>query len=53
MATIFAQMCGNTIPARRRDDFRRADRVGMVATARIADGGDVIDIDAEPQHQAA
>ena len=28
---------------------RRAHRIGMAAAARVADGGDVVDVHAEPQ----
>jgi hypothetical protein len=29
---------------------RGTDRVGMIAAARVPDGRDVIDIDAQPEH---
>ena len=47
MATVFAQMGGDAVAADRRDDFCRADRIGMLAAARITDGGDVVDVDAK------
>jgi len=31
------------------DDRRRAHRIGMIAPPRVADGGDMIDVDAQPQ----
>ena len=49
MPPVLAQMCGDPVAAHRRDDFRRAHRVRMIAAARIADGGDVVDINPETQ----
>ena len=47
LAAVLAQVRGDPVAAHRRDDLRRAHRIGMIAAARVADGCDVIDIDAE------
>src|SRR3546814_12496507 len=46
-----SDVCSSDLPvaADRRDDFRRAHRVGMLAPARVADRRDMVDVDAEPQ----
>ena len=49
MAAVLAQMRGDAVAADRGDDLRRAHRIGMIAAARVADGGDMIDVDAQPQ----
>ena len=49
MAPVLAQMRGDAVPAAPRHDFGRAHRVRVVAATRIADGGDVVDVDAETQ----
>ena len=51
MAPVLAQMRGDPVAADRGDDLRRAHRVGVIAAARVADGGDVIDVDAQPQRR--
>ncbi len=51
MAAVLAQMRGDAVGARRDREFGRAHRIGMAPAARIADGGDVIDIDAEAQRR--
>src|SRR3954452_24841267 len=40
---------GNSVRAGLGGHDRRADRIGMVAAARVPDGRDVIDVDAEAQ----
>ena len=47
VAAILAQMRGDAVGARRDGELGRAHRVGMAPAARVADGGDVVDIDAE------
>ncbi len=39
----------DTVAANMSDDFGRADGVRMVASPRVADGGDMVDIDPEAQ----
>ena len=41
-------MRGDAIGARFQRHDRRAHRIGIGDAARVADGGDVIDVDAEP-----
>ena len=50
-AVMYLRMWADGSVARARvcDDFRRAHGIGMVPSARIADGGDVVDIDPETQ----
>ena len=52
MSTVFAQMRGDAIAAHRGHDFRRPHRIGMIASARVADGGDVVDIDPQAKGRA-
>jgi hypothetical protein len=40
-------MRGNAIGARRNRKFRGAHRIGMMPPPRIADGGDMIDVNAK------
>ena len=47
MAAVLAQMRGDAVGARRDRKLGRAHRIGMAPAARVADGGDVIDVDAE------
>ena len=47
VAAILAQMRGDAVAAGRDRELGRAHRIGMAPAARVADGGDVIDIDAE------
>ena len=47
VAAILAQMRGDAIGASRDGDLRSLDGIGMPSTACVANGGDVIDIDAE------
>ena len=47
VATIFAQMCGDAVAAGRDRKLGSAHRIRMAPAARVADGGDVIDIDAK------
>ena len=49
VAAILTQMRGDAICTGFGSHQRGAQGVGMQATARIADGGDVIDVDAEAQ----
>ena len=49
MAAVFAQVRGDPVTAASRNDFRRAHRIGMVPAARVADGGDVIDVHAQTE----
>ena len=56
MAPVLAQMRGDAVGAGARRQFSRAQRIGMVAAARIAHGGDMIDVDAQAKlgaHAAA
>ncbi len=53
---ILAQMGGDPVRASVGGDMRRAHRVGMIAAARVPDGRDMVDIDAEAEplgHAAA
>lgn len=43
---VLAQVDGNAIAARRLDNPYRAHRIGVIPAARVADGGDVVDVDA-------
>ena len=49
VAAVLAQMRGDAVAAGRDRELGRAHRIGMPPAARIADGGDVVDIDAEAQ----
>ena len=49
LAAIFAQMCRDSVGTGRDGDFRRLDRIRVIAAAGVAQGGDVIDVDAEAQ----
>ncbi len=49
MAAIFAKVRGDAVAARACDDFRGAHRIGVIAAARVADRGDVVDVDAEAE----
>ena len=49
MAAVLAQMRGDAVGAGRDRELGRAHRIGMAPAARVADGGDVIDVDAEAQ----
>ena len=46
VAAILAQMRGDAVGAGMNGELRRADRIGMPPAAGVADGGDVIDVDA-------
>ena len=46
MTPILAQMRGDPVTPDARHDLRRTHRIGMVPPARIAYGGDVIDVHA-------
>ena len=47
MAAVFAQMQGDGVGARLLGQQGRADRVRIGGAARIAQGGHVVDIDAQ------
>ncbi len=47
VAAIFAQMRGDAVGAGRDRDLGGLHRIGMPPAARIAHGGDVVDVDAE------
>ena len=49
VAAVFAQVHGNAVATRLRDDFGGARRIGMLAAACIADRRDVINVHAEAQ----
>ena len=49
MAPVLAQMRGDPVGSRLGGDMRRADRIGMIAAARVPDGRDMVDIDAEAE----
>ncbi len=49
MAPILAQMRGDAVGARLLRDQGGADRIGMVAAARVPDRRDMVDIDAEAE----
>ena len=46
VAAILAQMRGDAVGAGLDRELGRAHRIGMPPAARVADGGDVIDVDA-------
>lgn len=49
MATVFAKVRGDAIAANPRHNLRRAHRIRMIATTRIADGGNMVDVYAEAE----
>ena len=49
VAAVFAQMRGDPVGPGRFGDFGGAQRVGIGRAARVAHGGDVIDVDAQSQ----
>ena len=49
VAAILAQVRGDAVGAGLDGEMRGAQRIGMAAAARVADGGDVVDVDAEAQ----
>ena len=49
VAAVLAQMRGDAVGARLHGEVRGAQRIGMAPAARVADGGDVVDVDAEAQ----
>ena len=52
VAAILAQVRGDAVGARLHGQVRGAQRIGMAAAAGVADGGDVVDVDAEAQMPA-
>ena len=53
MAAVLAQMRGDAVGAGRDRELGRAHRIGMAPAARVADGGDVVDIDAEAKRSSS
>ncbi len=56
MAAVLAQMRGDSVGAGLGGHDRGAHRIGMIAAARVPDGRDMVDIDAEAKtlaHAAA
>ena len=51
VAAILAQMRGDAVSARRDRGKGRAYRVGIAASSRITQRGDVVDIDSETQRR--
>jgi hypothetical protein len=51
MAAVLAQMRGNAVGAGLDRDQRRAHRIGALARACVAQGGDVIDIYTETERR--
>jgi hypothetical protein len=49
MTAILALMCRNTVGAGRDRKLCRFDGIGMASTARVTDGRDMIDVDAEAE----
>ena len=47
VAAILAQMGGDAVGAGRDRDLGRQDGIGMTPAARVAHGGDVVDVNAE------
>ena len=52
VAAVLAQMGGDAVGAGLGGDDRRAHRIGMIAAARVPDGRDMVDIDAEAEPAA-
>jgi hypothetical protein len=52
VATVLAQVRGDAVGARCFTDFRAGDRVGHDAAPRLAQCGDVVDVDVQalPRH---
>jgi hypothetical protein len=48
VAAVLAQVRGDAVGAGRDGDVGGAHGIGMAAAARVADRGDVVDVDAEP-----
>ena len=49
VAPILAQMGGDPVGAGLGRDVRRAQRIGIAPAARVAEGRDVVDVDAKAQ----
>ena len=49
MTAILAQMRGDAVAAGGDCKFSRSHRIGMASTAGIADGSDMVDVDAEAE----
>jgi hypothetical protein len=52
VAAVFAQVQGNDVGAGLLGQQRRAQGVGIDGAARVAQGGNVVDIDAQVDHLA-
>ena len=52
VAAILAQVRGDAVGAGLHGEVRSAQRIGMPAAARVADGRHVVDVDAEAQMRA-
>ncbi len=52
MAAVLAQMCGDAVGAGRNRDLGGLHRIGMTPAARVAHGGDVVDVDAEADRRS-
>ena len=52
MAAVLAQMRGDAVGAGLDRDQRGAHRIGMSAAARVAQGRDVVDVDAKAQRRS-
>jgi hypothetical protein len=48
MAPVFTQMRGNSVRTCGYCDFSCAPRMGMQSTARVADGGHMVDVYTKP-----
>ena len=53
VAAVLAQVHGDAVGAAQVRLDRRPDRVGLVGAPRLADRGDVVDVDAELDHAAS
>ena len=49
VAAVLAQVRGDAVGAASAARMRRAHRIGMIAAARVPDGRDVVDVDAEAE----
>ena len=51
VTAVFAQVRGDAVGAGRDRDLGGLDRIGMLAAARVTDGGDMVDVDAEAEEE--
>jgi hypothetical protein len=49
MTTVFAQVGGDAVGASADGHLRSAQRIGVAPAAGVADGGHVIDVDAQAE----